>query len=148
MEAQVSAKQHFRIGRADFFIAGATIPSGDMTEITTVLPVTILSIDDAHFKKILDKTPVLSKSYIPAGTYKGQDAQIPVVGAPLVVLTRENLPDDSAYWIVKTLVEHINDLRSINTTVSQITPTYMATSIGMPFHPGAAKYYKEIGVLK
>lgn len=134
--------------RVDFFIAGATIPSGDMTEITTILPVTILSIDNAHLKNILEKTPVLSKTNIPAGTYKGQDAQIPVVGAPLIVFTRENLPDDHAYWIVKTLVENIKDFRGINATVSKITPQYMATSVGMSFHPGAVKYYKEIGIMK
>lgn len=134
--------------RADFFVAGATIPSGDISEISTILPVKILSVDDVHFQKLRKKTPVFLKTIIPAGTYKRQDADVIGVGAPTIVFANESFPDDYAYWIVKTFVENIDNLRAVSKALKTISPEFMATPAGIKIHPGAARYLKEIGVLK
>ena len=64
------------------------------------------------------------------------------------MVAHESMPDDHAYWIVKTLVEHIKDFREIQESLKAMTPEFMASFSGIPMHPGAAKYFKEIRVLK
>jgi TRAP transporter TAXI family solute receptor len=134
--------------RAEFYVSSGGIPAGTTSEIAVAMPIRLLPVDDAHFAKLLKINPGFLRSFFPAGTYRGQDEVVPGVGAPLFVVGHETMPEDHAYWIVRTLVEHIKDFRAIHESLKAMTPEFMASFSGIPMHPGAAKYYKEIGVLK
>ena len=67
-----------------------------------------------------------------------------------VVTTLKDLPEDTAYWITKTFWESVPDLKASHPAFDTVTPESVAgVPQGMlPFHPGALKYYKEVGFLK
>jgi TRAP-type uncharacterized transport system substrate-binding protein len=45
--------------------------------------------------------------------------------------------------MVKTMAANVNDMAAVNKAITGLTPRMMAEDVGVPFHPGAAKYYKE-----
>lgn len=134
--------------RADFYVSSGTVPEGAASEVAASLPIRFLPVDDEHFAKIQAMNSGFLRSTLAAGTYTGQDEAVPGVGAPIFVISNESLPDDHAYWIVKTLVENIEEVRKIHQSLASITPEFMASFGGADMHPGAARYYREIGVLK
>ena len=134
--------------RAEFYVSSGTVPEGASSEVAASLPVRFLPVDDAHFAKISAMNTGFLRSTLPANTYKGQAEAVPGVGAPIFVVANEKMSDEEAYWIVKTMVDHIEDVRKIHQSLASITPEFMATFGGADMHPGAARYYREIGVLK
>ena len=69
--------------------------------------------------------PGYHKLVIKAGTYPKQDKDVPAIGYTTHVIAACDLPEDTVYKMTKA----------------------MATHIGVPFHKGAAKYYKEVGAM-
>ena len=134
--------------RAHFYLAGGAPPDGTVAEVAVSLPIGLLPVDDQHFAELLKINPGFLRGELPGGVYKGVDNPIPAVNAPIFMIARDAMPEDHAYWIVKTLAENLADLRKIHRALANITPAKMANFGGAPMHPGAARYYKEAGVLK
>lgn len=85
---------------------------------------------------------------IPAGTYDGQPADVPTASVPNFLVTRERVSDDVAYQMTKSLFEHLDQLVQTHPAAKDIDVKTAATGLPIPLHPGAERYYREIGVLK
>ncbi|MBI4737646.1 MAG: C4-dicarboxylate ABC transporter substrate-binding protein, partial [candidate division NC10 bacterium] len=57
-------------------------------------------------------------------------------------------PDDLVYGITKALAKNADSLGAVVKDVKGLTAKEMAFDVGVPYHPGALKYYKEAGALK
>ena len=62
------------------------------------------------------------------------------------MIATEELDDQLVYNITKTLIENIDVLKNFSKGTSGLTPQELATDLGIPFHAGALKYYKEKGL--
>ncbi|MPQ95206.1 TAXI family TRAP transporter solute-binding subunit [Thioclava sp. JE_KL1] len=85
---------------------------------------------------------------IPAGTYPGQDADVPTVAITNILVTREGVSDEEAYQMTKQLFEHLDTLKAAHSAANGISLEAAVQGLPIPLHPGAEKYYKEQGVLK
>jgi len=83
---------------------------------------------------------------IPKGTYPKQDADVPVIGYATHLVVSCKAPADVVYAMTKTIAENVPALTSIVKAIGGLTPKIMAEDIGVPFHAGAAKFYKEAGI--
>jgi len=133
--------------RAIGFQSASTYPMSVISEVGVSISIRLLSISDEALEKMKKMNSGYQRAILPAGTYKGQDQEVRSVGAATIVIVNEKMPDDHAYWIVKTFHKRINDIRGIHKGLSGLTVEKMAKIAGVEIHPGAAKYYKEIGVL-
>ena len=84
---------------------------------------------------------------IPAGTYSGQDEDVVTVGLWTTVFCNASLDDDTAYDIVKSIMESKESLVKAHSFFGDLAPENVVDSCLAPLHPGAEKYYKEVGVL-
>ena len=87
---------------------------------------------------------------IPKGSLKGQTEDALTIGMPQVVITTEQMPEELVYWVAKILIEQSDDLGSVSghyPTPETILNGYQE-GITPPFHEGAIKYYKEIGIME
>jgi TRAP transporter TAXI family solute receptor len=82
---------------------------------------------------------------IPAGTYKGQDKPIETIGLSMVVFARDDVTDQVAYLLAKTVAEIKDKLVKVNAAFKKWEPEMMSKGFGIDVHPGALKYYKERG---
>ncbi len=93
-----------------------------------------------------------NKSYryqpIPKGTYEGQDQDVPTVSVPTFLITNAKLDDDTVYKITKALFSHKDLLLAAHPSAKEISLAGAAQNPPVPLHPGAARFYREKGVIK
>jgi len=132
-------------GHAVAFGLGTTIPSGAVMDLAAARPVTILDLSDqlAEMRKL---NPGYTLVTIPKGTYPKQDNEVKVIGYATHIVASCKLPADTVYAMTKAMASNIASMAAVNKSMSGLTPKAMAEDIGVPFHPGAAKYYKEAGI--
>ncbi|HEX6632347.1 MAG TPA: TAXI family TRAP transporter solute-binding subunit, partial [Usitatibacter sp.] len=85
---------------------------------------------------------------IPANTYDGQDHDVPTAAIQNFLVTREGVSADVVYKMTKAVFENKDALVAAHTAAKGIDKANAVKSLPVPLHPGAEKYFKEIGVLK
>ena len=132
-------------GHAVAFGLNTQIPAGAIMDLAAAREIKILDLSDS-----IDKMRKLNPGYqlitIPKGTYPKQDKDVKVIGFFTHVVASCKLPAETVYTMTKTIAENTKTLATIAKDIATLTPKDMAADIGVPFHPGAAKYYKEKGV--
>jgi TRAP transporter TAXI family solute receptor len=132
-------------GHAVAFTLGTTIPSGAVMDLAAAREVKLLDLSDQ-----LDEMRKLNPGYtlvtVPKGTYPKQDKDVKVIGYATHIVASCKLPEDTVYAMTKAMAQNIPSMVAVNKSIDGLTAKAMAEDIGVPFHPGAAKYYKEAGV--
>ena len=127
----------------------AGMPTAAVTEMCATADGKLVSIDDAIIAKIQTEYPWYSKFTIPAGTYDNQKENIQTTAVKMLLITDASMPDDLIYSLAKTFWENVSDLSKAHAVMKTVTPDMAVTDLAnIPLHPGAEKYYKEIGLLK
>lgn len=130
----------------DAFVFTVSSPASIILQIETQLDILILPTD----QKILDKMKAdwgTATHIIPKGTYKCATEDIPVIGDYTNLLIRGNLPEDLVYDMAKALFENKETLVQSISALEELNPKDGSSDTVFPIHPGAVKYYKEVGVL-
>lgn len=118
-----------------------------VVEMCTLGIVEFVEIPDDLVKKVTEEMPYMNPFTIPASFYKGQEKAMKTFGSWNVLIVTEKLPDDLAYQMAKTLFENKGDLTVVSKTMENMDAKNV-TNIKIPLHPGAQKYFKEIGAIK
>ncbi|MBM3531970.1 MAG: TAXI family TRAP transporter solute-binding subunit [Alphaproteobacteria bacterium] len=134
-------------GHAQAFTLGTTIPSSAVMDLASARDMKVLPFDDATVGKMRQINPGYAKVSIPANTYPKQTQPVQVVGYAAHLIASCKLPAERVYAMTKTMHANFKDLVLINKAMDATTPKMMAEDIGVPMHPGAARYFKEIGAL-
>jgi TRAP transporter TAXI family solute receptor len=136
-----------RDGNADAFTLGTTIPAGAVMDLISARQVTFVPIEGELFDKMKEINPGYTALTIPAGTYPGQEADVPTIGYATHLIARCDLDEDLIYGMLRSLHENLGDLEAITSAMRGLTPDAMAEDIGVPLHPGAERFYREQGVI-
>ena len=129
---------------AGFVVAGA--PTTAITELSTSKTAYLVSLDDEHVDKLLKTSPYYSKAVIPAGTYTGQEADVTTVAVGAVVLARDDVSADAVYAFVADIFDNAADLTDNHAKYAEVSLEKGASITTVPYHEGAAKYFKEKGI--
>lgn len=134
-------------GHADAFTALSSTPTPNVTEITLTKDVTILPVEEEILQKLYEEYGY-GYGEIVAGTYKGLDKTIPAVVSPMVLIARDDIPDETIEFILELIMseEGIQHLSSVHQKFSLLTPE-RAIKFLFQIHPGAERFYKMKGVL-
>ncbi len=131
---------------------GAGMPSGPPTGAVTKLMAansdkfTILNIT-ADQAKAMDGGRNLWVPYtIAAGTYPGQDKDISTIAQPNFLAVNANVDEEHVYLVTKTMYENLGFLTAIHPATKAMAAEKAMAGLPVPLHPGAARYYKEIGL--
>ncbi|WP_165673095.1 TAXI family TRAP transporter solute-binding subunit [Metapseudomonas otitidis] len=84
---------------------------------------------------------------IPAGTYDGQDADVPTVAITNILVTHSGVSDEVAYQMTKLMFENLDRLGNAHSAAKDISLENATQNLPIPLHPGAERYYKEVGAL-
>jgi hypothetical protein len=134
-------------GHAQAFTLGTTIPASSVMDLASGRDMKLLDLGDSleNMRKI---NPGYTLETIKGGTYPKQDKDVKVIGYATHIVVSCKLPEDRVYAMAKLMAAHVRDMSAINKAMEGLTPKAMAVDIGVPFHPGAAKFYREVGALK
>jgi len=134
-------------GHAQAYILGTTIPASSIIDLAADRKIRLLPLPDDKIKALQKVNAGYLKRVIPKGTYPGVDYDVPGVGYFTHLVISAKLPDDLVYKITKTLANNLPRFADVVKDMKGVTPKDLALDIGVPFHPGALKYFKEIGAL-
>lgn len=108
--------------------------------------VTLVSIPPEAVAKMADRGYVAGT--IPAGTYENQPGDVSTALIPNFLVTRVGVSDDVAYLMTKSLFTHLDQLVQTHPAAKGIAVKTATVGLPIPLHPGAERYYREIGILK
>lgn len=133
-------------GKIDAFFCVAGAPTTAVVDLcTTKDDVKLVPIDDEHAASLAEEYPFYTTYTIPAGTYNGVDeAQTVAVKATLIA--SDELSEDTVYQLTKSIFENKDAIAASHDKGSELDAQYATEGIAIPFHAGAAKYYKEAGI--
>ena len=131
----------------DAAVTVGAIGIASVVEPMTLGIVDLIDIPDDVVAKMIEITPYYAPLTIPKDSYKGQTRDVKTFCSPNILAVHENLSEDTVYLMTKALFDHKADLVVISARMSEMDPKYVG-DIKIPLHPGAEKYYKEIGAIK
>lgn len=134
-------------GRIDVGVVNAGIPVASVMDLAIVKAINLITIPDAMMDKVIDKYPIYDKFVIPAGTYRGVDKDLKVLTSPATFSCSADLSDDLVYKVTKAVYKKMPWL--IETIHQGFKRWEFRPDIKRlaPLHPGAEKFYKEMGKL-
>ena len=127
-----------------------TVPASFMLDLGTSMKLRMISVPDDIIEKLRKVNPGFVRHVIPKATYAqyGVDEDIVTIQAATILIVHAKTPDDVVYKITKAIVEGREDFGRVTAAMKGVTAQGHVASFGMPYHPGAEKYYKEAGLLK
>jgi TRAP transporter TAXI family solute receptor len=131
--------------RAVGFTTGSPFPTPMVMEITATTSVRLLEMGEKEFQGLVEVDPTYSLTTIPSGTYRGIDYDVRTVASPVLTYTTENLPEEIAYKMTKAFWENrkiLAEAHPIGKALDMKGIRYGVAKV----HPGALRYYNEIGV--
>ena len=132
---------------AQLFTLGTTVPASSIMDLASARDIHIVGIPDDKFQAMRKLNPGYTKLIIPAGSYPKQTQDVQTIGYATHIIARCDLDPDVVYKVLKGMVGGKADLAAIAKAMTGMTPKMMAEDIGVPLHPGAARYYKEVGAI-
>jgi TRAP transporter TAXI family solute receptor len=130
-------------GHAHGMTLGTTVPSSAVMDLASARDIKLLPVTDEMVTAMRKTNRGYIKVAIPPNTYAKQEKPVDVIGYATHIVVSCDLPEPMVYTMVKTMATNVNDMAAVNKAISGLTPKMMAEDIGVPFHAGAAKYYKE-----
>ncbi|MDO4481229.1 MAG: TAXI family TRAP transporter solute-binding subunit [Bacillota bacterium] len=134
-------------GKIDAFFCTAGAPTTAVMELSTTKGIKVIEIAGAEADKLMEAYPFYTSYVIPANTYSGQAEDVTTVAVKATFIVRDGLSEDLVYNMTKALFESKDAITAGHAKGAELDTTYAVEGISVPFHPGAEKYFKEIGVL-
>jgi len=134
-------------GHAQVFTLITTVPASSVMDLASARDIRVLEVPDEKLKALQQINRGYDKRIIKAGSYPKQDKDVQTIGTWTHLVASCKLPEDTVYKITKALATNVENLGNVVSAVKGLTVKDMATDVGVPYHPGALKYYKEAKVL-
>lgn len=124
-------------------------PSGSIQEATTACDSVLVNVTGPEVDKLVADNPYYRVATIPGGMYRGNDNDTTTFGVGATLVTSANVPDDVVYNLVKAVFSDMDQFRGLHPAFANLDPKQMANDgLSAPLHPGAEKYYREVGLIE
>lgn len=135
-----------RDGHLHAFMPITTIPASSIMDIASSHKIRLLSLPEEKIQQLKKINSGYVRYMISKGTYQGQNQDVVTVGTFTDLLVSAKLSDDVVYKLTRALVENKDRLSAVVKEIGATQPKEMAPDLGVPYHPGALRYWKEIKV--
>ena len=135
-------------GSLDAGFLGGSYPMASYTELSLAHSVRIVPVDENVIKEMVRESPYYYRAVVKAKSYKGLEQDTPILGFAAGLFTHATVSDDLVYNIMRNLYEHRMEYYQVHASAKEMTPETALKGIAIPLHPGAEKYFKEIGIIK
>jgi TRAP transporter TAXI family solute receptor len=149
--SQTESVQALKDGVVDAAFFNFAYPGSAVMDLASTREVVLIPLQQDLADKIIKKNPYYLKITIPAKTYSGVNNDVLCLGDSNILIANKKMKEDIAYKVVKAIFSNVNEgkyaLINIHPIAAQLTP---ANAVNSPIalHPGAKKYFKEVGALK
>ena len=135
-------------GRLDAYFATTAVGAAVIIDTHVRVGAMIVPVKGRNAKKLMKKYAFYAKDSVPSGIYKGIDKPVETVAVMAMMVARADLEDDIVYAIVKATYEDLEQVKKAHAKFKVIDVKKSQMGMSVPLHPGAKRYFKEVGVVK
>ncbi|WP_342781038.1 TAXI family TRAP transporter solute-binding subunit [Tepidimonas alkaliphilus] len=130
----------------DATLQSAGLGVASIRDLATAIRIVVIPVPPEVVAKVGD--PAYQPAVIPANTYTGQTADVPTAAIPNFLVTHSGVPEETVYRTTKAMFEHLDALHAAHNAARAIKRETALKGMPIPLHPGAERYYREVGLLK
>jgi len=130
----------------DATLQSAGLGVASIRDLSTAIKIVLIPVPADVVAKVGDAA--YQPSMIPANTYGGQTEAIPTAAITNFLVTHSGVSDDMAYRMTKAMYDNIDTLYAAHNAAKAIKRENAIKGMPIPLHPGAEKYYREVGLIK
>ena len=130
----------------DVTLQSAGLGVASLCDLATAMDIVVVPVPADIIKKIND--PAYLATTVPADTYRGQTAAVPTAAVQNYLVTQDGVPADTVYAMTKALWTGLDALVAAHSAAKAIKLEHALDGMPVPLHPGAERYYKEVGLIK
>lgn len=124
-------------------------PSGSIKEATTSCESVMVNVTGPEIDALVTEHDYYRTATIPGGMYRGTDGDTATFGVGATFVSSAKVPEETIYQVVKAVFENFDDFKKLHPAFANLKKEEMIKDgLSAPLHDGAAKYYKEAGLLK
>ncbi|MFN4104154.1 MAG: TAXI family TRAP transporter solute-binding subunit [Tepidimonas sp.] len=130
----------------DATLQSAGLGVASIRDLATAIKIVVIPVPADVVAKVGD--PAYQPAVIPANTYTGQTADVPTAAIPNFLVTHAGVPEDVVYRMTKAMYDNLDTLYAAHNAARAIKRENALKGMPVPLHPGAERYYREVGLLK
>jgi hypothetical protein len=132
--------------QAMVYVAGH--PNRSVAHAIKLCDATLMDVSGAEIDELVSAQPFYAYTSIPAGTYPGVDKPVKTFGTLATVVSSADIDEVLVYDLVKTVFENIDRFKRMHRAFHDLNPAAMISrGLAAPLHPGAERYYRQMGWL-
>jgi len=129
----------------DATLQSAGLGVASIRDLATSVPINVVAVSPEIVEAI--GAPFIAAT-IPAGTYDGQEQDVATAAVGNFLVSHDDVSEETAYLMTKLLFENLDKLAASHAAAKAIDVQKALDGMPVPLHPGAERYYREVGVLK
>ena len=129
----------------DATLQSAGLGVASIRDLATSVPINVVAVSPEIIEKI--GAPFIAAT-IPAGTYDGQTEDVSTAAVGNFLVSHDGVSEETAYQMTKLLFENLDKMAASHAAAKAIDVAKALDGMPVPLHPGAERYYREVGVLK
>ena len=134
-------------GSADAAFLGGAVPTASITQAATTGDIRFVPFDEAAKEELISSYPFFAAAVVPAGTYRGQEEEFRGLNVgSMHLIAYESTDEEVVYQATRTLWEQRERVVEKHAAGRAIQAANVVRDTGTPFHPGAERFYREIGI--
>jgi uncharacterized protein len=141
-----SMTSQLKSGELDAIVFAAGFPIPALTELVAAESVDFIQPSPDQIAAIRKEMPEITPSTVPAGTYSSLARDYQTIGLFNFAVAHKDLPNDLVYRIVKVVFDNRQELVKAQSSAKETIPSNISRDTVLPLHPGAERYYREIGL--
>ncbi len=130
----------------DATLQSAGLGVASIRDLATAVDIVVVPVPAETVEKI--GNAAYQPSVIPANTYEGQTEDVQTAAIPNFLVTQSEVSNDLAYAMTKAMYENLSKLAAAHNAAKAIKPENAVKGMPVPIHPGAERYYREVGMMK
>jgi len=134
-------------GSAAAAFLGGAVPTASITQASASQDIVFVPYDPAAVERLIAEYVFFDRANIPADTYRGQNEAFQGLDVgSMHLITSADKDEETVYRLTKAIYENREQVTQKHPAGRSINPANVVRDTGTPFHPGAIRYYREIGV--
>ncbi len=134
--------------KIDAYVYTVGHPNGSIKEATTSCDAVMVTVDGPVVDELVKANPYYRYATIPGGMYRGTENDVQTFGVGATFVSSAKVPENVIYVVVKAVFENFDDFKKLHPAFENLKKEEMVKDgLSAPLHDGAAKYFKEAGLL-
>lgn len=120
-------------------------PTSSILNLAATRDIRLIGLSDEEVANAQEAEAVFAPYELAAGMYDGMDEAVQTIGIPNVLVVNSDMDEELAYQLTQLLFENTDELIAVHPAANDTTVEFTMNSTPVPLHPGAIRYFEEVG---